>query len=176
MVCDDINKCIQKLNNHSKLAVAVSRSHISGYRSAENIDFFCFAKLSSVYSFPVSIVSVHQFHLLPKINQYIGQLLEHGLISKWVRVQYYGSLEKKGQERRYYAKNFGLPQSDKMIILTVNHISGAIVILYIGYGVALIVFAIEVMIGEKLQSLKKKFNFCFALEKIISVDCIFQKK
>lgn len=181
-VCDDINLCIEQLSHDSKLAVAVSRLHINAYHLAEQMDFYCFAKESSVYSFPVSIITLHSFHLLPKMNLMISNLLEFGLILKWAREEYIGTLYRKILERRYYAKNFGLPNSnDRIIILTVSHISGAIVILCIGYGAALIIFIVEMIVGRKMQYFtdRKQRNIPYKIwslvEKSISDDCLLKK-
>lgn len=84
------------------------------------------------------------------MNDIIGRLTENGLIIKWIREQFYGSLSRSSSERKYYAKNFGLPQSDRnTIVITIRHISGAIVILYIGWISAIVVFFIEILIRLK---------------------------
>lgn len=182
-LCDDINDCIIKLQNESKLAVAVSRYHIAAYHSAEKFDFFCFSKGNSVSTFPVSIITTHNFHLLPKMNYIIGHMSEHGHIIKWVRDQYSGSLWKKIRERRYFAKNFGVASEKRIITLTLTHISGAMAILYIGSATAFFVFILELLIGKRMQSLSNQYQQkkCVQLrvfsifEKFISVDCMFHK-
>lgn len=91
------------------------------------------------------------------MNEIIGRLMENGLIIKWIREQFYGSLSRTSSERKYYAKNFGLPQSErKTIVITKRHISGALYMLCIGYAAAAVVFFIEILMRLKRKVFQQK--------------------
>lgn len=93
------------------------------------------------------------------MNDIIGRLMENGLIIKWIREQFYGSLSRTSSERKYYAKNFGLPHSDrKTIVITIGHISGALYMLCIGYATATVVFFIELCIRLKGKVFQQKLH------------------
>lgn len=91
------------------------------------------------------------------MNNIIRRLLENGLITKWIREQFNGSLSRSLSERKYFEKNLGLPTSDRNnIVITYRHISGALIILYIGYITATVVFFIEILIRLKAKVFQQK--------------------
>lgn len=165
--------------------MAVSRKHIIAYRPTQQSNLYCFTRKENVYSYPVAILTVLNYHLLPKINLVVRDLMEHGFIAKWDTDYLYGSIQAVLTERRNYAKNFanGLPNPpNRIIILKTRHISGAIAILCFGYTLAVLAFLLELLIGKKLKAMlfnrKSKDLQCKLLlicDQIISDDCIFNK-
>lgn len=172
----------------AKWAIAVSRSHLGASRKLAKSILFCFPRNEDFSIFPVAILTRFNHHLLPKINDVIRLVTEHGLVKKWYYDYIYGAQQAMIKERRAFAKHFsnGLPNPlNRIIILKVRHISGAFMILSIGYSIAIIAFLFELLIGKKMQSISNNTEhkqllgcqrkFLVACEQVISDDCMFSK-
>lgn len=89
------------------------------------------------------------FHLLPHINRVIRQLFEFGLIERWNKLSQ--SIASNAEIAKTLADGNG-DGGDNLVVLTVAHIMGAILIMIFGHCLALIVFAAEHMTYRKIRS------------------------
>lgn len=85
------------------------------------------------------------YHLLPKINSIIRQLFEFGLIERWDKLS-----RTIGVNAKLFTQN-----SDKhsnLVVLTVDHILGAILIMFIGHILAIISFIMEIYVYRQIKN------------------------
>lgn len=115
-------------------------------------ELFCFAKTHNVYSYSVTMLTQRNFHLLPKINSIIRRVMEFGLIEKWEKDSDILQQLKLKQKN----KNNG-DDEDEVVVLTVGHITGALVLMGCGYLIALLTFFVELLIN--LKFLKRTSNW-----------------
>lgn len=88
------------------------------------------------------------FHLLPTINYIIRQLFEFGLIERWNKLSQ-AIASSDLNTKRSNNKNGG--DDNNLVVLTVAHIMGAILIMIFGHAVALIAFVSEQIVYRKIK-------------------------
>lgn len=108
-------------------------------------EIYCFAKVNNVYSFSVAMMTKKYFHLLPQMNSIIRRVLEFGLLEKWAKDNSAATL------KLIKISNNG-NENHNLVVLTVGHITGAMIIMFIGYAVALCVFVGELIVAKKTLS------------------------
>lgn len=103
-------------------------------------ELFCFTKSNNVYSFSVAMLAKRNFHLLTRMNTIIRRVVEFGLIEKW---------EKEDDTVRQIRLERIRPSEseDNLIVLTVGHIGGALVILLFGWLFGILSFIVEILIN-----------------------------
>lgn len=191
-VCRDMNGCLLRLKYDETLAVASSLAHIRSYRPLADAEIFCLVKdQERIFDYPITMLAQRNFHLLPTINVIILELIEHGIIEKWLGDNMPFRMQKKNAERKLYDQNFanGLPApTDNAIIITITHIFGSILILCVGNCIATIIFFIEIwtdhkmklMYTSKIDHLSKRIRFqrrfWIICHNCISDDRLLKKK
>lgn len=138
-LCPDIEKCLVEIRTNTKLAVGLSRQHVLNNPRIDRSDTFCFPHASNIYTYSVLIQTRQDFSLLPHINDIIERLVEHGLVYNWIeRSQNYTSIR----------LNVGSTGPNP---LTVNHVLGAIVVMAVGFALAILAFVVEVFLLPKMK-------------------------
>lgn len=141
--------CLKRLLVDEKLAVAASRLHALNTPVISQKELFCFARSANIYSYSIAMPIKLDFHLLPQINQIIRQLFEFGLIERWRTLsQAIASNAATLKMLREGGGGAGSP----LVVLTVAHIMGAILIMFFGHFVALIAFLVEHITHRKIKS------------------------
>lgn len=146
-LCANIDECLQQLRTVDTLAVAVSRQHAMNSPTIAKTDLFCFPKLNNVYSYSVSMLMRKNFHLLGKMNSIIRRVMEFGLIQKWERdgeVQQLLKLTKEMSAADTVVAEDG--GGDDVVVLTVGHIAGSMIIMTVGYSLASLIFIAELIV------------------------------
>lgn len=191
-VCKDMNGCLLRLKYDQTLAVATSLAHMRSYRPLADAEIFCLVKVQErIFDYPITMLAQRNFHLLPTINFIILELIENGIIQKWLADNMPYRMQQKNAERKLYDQNFanGLPAAtDNAIIITITHVFGSILILCIGNGLATIIFFIEIWIDRKMKSMhtskpdrldnRMRFqrSFWIFCHNLISDDRLLKKK
>lgn len=144
---NNIDECLQLLDDNVKLAVAVSRLHADNAAVISRDRIFCFTRENNIYSYSIAMPTRVDFHLLPTINYIIRQLFEFGLVERW---------DKLSQAIASSALAIRLAQSGSeggghLVVLTVGHIMGAIFVMLFGHSIALSAFCIELMVHRQAQ-------------------------
>lgn len=147
-LCINTDDCLQHLEYDEKLAVAVSRLHAENTPSISRSRMFCFPPSKNIYTYSVAMPIRLDYHIMPVINYNIRQLFEFGLVERWNKLSQSvaASLEMKqilGQAQDGH--------DDRLVVLTVAHIMGAILILSFGNFVALIAFLCELCVDRKIR-------------------------
>lgn len=150
-LCEYIDSCLQRLEYDEKLAVALSRLH--GYNSPviSRRDIYCFPPEQNIYSYSVVMPIRLDFHLRPQINFIIRQLLEFGLIERWDKLSQ--SIAENADIMKMI-NNGGSSDEKHLVVLTVAHIMGAILIMIFGHILASLAFLAETIVYNKLQTEK----------------------
>lgn len=135
--------------NDEKLAVATSRTHAENSQIVKKTQLYCFSKSDNIYSYSVAMPVKIDFALLPNINYIIRQLFEFGLIERWDKYS------------RSIAANAIILDTLKagddaggghLVVLTVAHVTGAILVMSLGHTVAFIAFLIEQIVSRRIES------------------------
>lgn len=108
-------------------------------------EIFCFSKANNVYSFSVAMMTKKYFHLLPQMNSIIRRVLEFGLLEKWAKDNSAATLKLIQNSEN------GSDDDDELVVLTVGHITGALIIMFLGYAVAFCAFIGEIIVAKKLS-------------------------
>lgn len=143
-LCPDIEMCLMEQRTDRMMAVGLSRQHALNHPRFSRSVISCFPHSNNIYTYSVLMQARGDFPLLPHINDIIDRLVEHGFIDLWNR------------ESQNYSSVRSMQTDESPQPLTVDHVLGAIVVLAVGLGLAIIVFAIEHLIP---WSCKKKKIF-----------------
>lgn len=142
-MCLNTDACMARLAFDEKLAVAVSRLHALNTLVISQSQIFCFPRTKNIYSYSVAMPIRMDFHLLPVINYNIRQLFEFGLIERW------NKLSQSIAANEEIKKSLAMASEGKdshLVVLTVAHIMGALLIMSFGHLLAIIAFAIEQLV------------------------------
>lgn len=148
-ICDVPDACLKRLLYDNKLAVAVSRLHAKNSPVISQTELFCFARSVNIYSYSVAMQIKLDFHLLPQINSVIRQLFEFGLIERWDKLSQ--SIASSAAIVKMQKDGSG-DDGNHLVVLTVAHIMGAILIMIFGHLIALITFLAEHITHRKIKS------------------------
>lgn len=135
--CENIDVCLEKLRYDEYLAVAVSRLHAQNSPTISRTEMFCFTRANNVYSYSVAVPLSMDFQLIDAINAVIRSAMESGLINRWSKFNI------EPATRSLATDGKPLENENATIVLTVDHIVGALLIMVFGYVLAIIVFLAE---------------------------------
>lgn len=147
-LCYYTDECLKRLKYDEKLAVAVSRLHAENTPALSRSEMFCFPRSRNIYSYSVAMPIKLDYHLLPIINYNIRQLFEFGLIERWNKLSQ--SIAANEEIKKMLDRAAAGESDDRLVVLTVPHIMGALLIMSFGHIVALITFCLELLIKKKI--------------------------
>lgn len=145
------DECLKRLVYDEKLAVAVSRLHSKNSPAISQSELFCFSRTRNIYSYSIAMPIKLDYHLFPVINYNIRQLFEFGLIERWNKLS---QSIAANQEIKKILDNAVSGKDDRLVVLTVAHIMGAILVMTIGHVIASMAFITELMVSRKIQHKK----------------------
>lgn len=135
--------------NDDRLAVASSRIHAENSQAIKKNQLFCFSRSENIYSYSVAMPIKIDFPLLPNINYIIRQLFEFGLIERWDKL----SRSITANTIILDTLNVGVEAGeDHLVVLTVAHVTGAILVMSVGHILALIAFFVEQIVSQRIKS------------------------
>lgn len=136
--CIDIDKCLEKLKWDDKLAVSANQQHVRNSHLIKISEMYCFPKTESLLNslFGMRVRQKHEFLL--QINSIIQRCVEAGLFQKWEKESYLYPTDAKQRE-------------DRLVILTVAHIGGGLLVLICGLILAFLSFMAENYVNRKLR-------------------------
>lgn len=155
-----MDKCILKLSDNPNSAAIVTKNIVINDSEIDRTGIYCSNEKIFYYLFCVQ--SRIGFQLIPKLDEIILKLTESGILDKWMILQIYemGLLNTnaslvtnvKINEKRTFDKLQG--EMDELVSLSFAHIGGAFLIFFIGHGLALIVFVLEIFLHkyEKIRT------------------------
>lgn len=159
-ICYYTDECLKRLVYDEKLAVAVSRLHAENTPAVSRSDMFCFPRSRNIYSYSIAMPIKLDYHMLPVINYNIRQLFEFGLIERWNKLSQ--SIAVNAEIKKILNQAASGKDSKGLVVLTVPHIMGALLIMCFGHFLALTTFCLEVWIERKIRNGKcTKFFVCF---------------
>lgn len=88
------------------------------------------------------------YHILPIINYNIRQLFEFGLTERWNKLS---QSIAANEEIKMILKSAADGKDNRLVVLTVPHIMGAILIMIFGHSVALIAFCLEMSVRRHIE-------------------------
>lgn len=147
-LCTNTDECLKRLEYDEKLAVAVSRLHAENTPAISRSEMFCFPQSKNIYSYSVAMPIKLDYHILPVINYNIRQLFEFGLVERWNNL---GQAVAASLEIKNFLSQAQDGRDSRLVVLTVPHIMGAILIMFFGHFVALIAFSIELIVNRMVQ-------------------------
>lgn len=147
-ICIYTDDCLKRLKYDEKLAVAVSRLHAQNTPALSQSEMFCFSRSKNIYSYSIAMPIKLDYHLLPIINYNIRQLFEFGLIERWNKLS---QAIAANEEIKKSLENAASGKDSRLVVLTVAHIMGAILVMIFGHLIALIAFLTEVFVDRKVQ-------------------------
>lgn len=118
-------------------------------------DIFCFAKSDNIYTFSVAMMTKKYFHLLPQMNSIIRRVSEFGLLEKWAKDNSAATF------KLIQNSASGDDDGDGLVVLTVGHITGALMIMLLGHAVAVCVFVGEIIVAKKISSSRRRSCWSF---------------
>lgn len=146
--------CLHQLFVRSNVAVIVPRKFAKHFESTTKLPIFCFSNSESFNKVTRTFALRPNSYLQPKMDLFIRRAIETGHILKWEANSFQG---KKYENDR-----------DGLVALTVEHLSGGILIYVIAMTLAFLCF-----IGERLamksnhRAMKWLDKFLFSTERII---------
>lgn len=145
--CENIDMCLKQLQHDEYLAVAVSRLHVKNNPVISRTELFCFSRQNNVYSYSVAMPLKNYYELVDRIDLVISSLMEFGLIAKWVKSDDAPSTRTliARAQAKHYQTEYG------NVVLTIEHIVGALIIMAFGYILAIIAFLIEQIVHRKVR-------------------------
>lgn len=138
---------MKKLAFDEMLAVAVSRLHAINTLVISQSQIFCFPRNKNIYSYSVAMPIRLDFHLLPTINYNIRQLLEFGLIERWNKLSQSIAANEEIKKSLAAASD---GKDSSLVVLTVAHIMGALLIMCFGHTLAMIAFIMEQVVTLRM--------------------------
>lgn len=142
-----IDECLGRLKYDVKYAVAASRLHAMNTPAISQSEIYCFIRERNIYSYSVAMPIKLDFHLLPQINYNIRQLFEFGLIERWHKLSQSIAANEEIKKILNEASN---GKDSRLVVLTVAHIMGAILIMGFGHILALIAFLAEIITKKQI--------------------------
>lgn len=114
---------------------------------------FCFSRANNVYTYSVAMPLRLDYELIESIDTIIANLMEFGLIDKWIKLSdgptvrsLVTDVKAKHQEEEH-AKE---PPNGN-VVLTMDHIIGALLIMAFGYVLAMIAFVVEQIVHRRVH-------------------------
>lgn len=147
--CDVPDDCLKRLLVDEKLAVAVSRLHAKNSPVISETELLCFARSANIYSYSVAMPIKLDFHLMPQINNIIRQLFEFGLIERWDKLSQ--SIASSAATVKMLRDGSGGDGGGHLVVLTMAHIMGAILIMVFGHLLALIALIAEHLTDRRIK-------------------------
>lgn len=151
VICDYIDECLKRLDYDLKLAVAVSRSHAQNTPVVSRSNMYCFSRSNNIYSYSIAMPIKLDYHMQPVINYNIRQLFEFGLTERWNKISQ--EISANEEIKKTFQKAASGADS-QLVVLTVAHIMGAILIMSFGHFVAIFAFLLELSVSRQIR--KKK--------------------
>lgn len=164
-LCATTDQCLNKLHEYDNLAVSVAREHALNCPVISQTDLFCFPKTNNVYSYSVTMLTQRQFHLLSNINSIIRRVMEFGLIQKWEKdSNQLQQLRLQIEANAAGKTTTGTNDGEEAVVLTVDHIEGALILMFGGYALALVTFVAEVLLNMRCMRAQQNerlwWRFC----------------
>lgn len=147
-LCIYTDECLKRLEYDEKLAVAVSRLHAQNTPALSQSKMFCFPRSRNIYSYSIAMPIKLDFHMLPVINYNIRQLFEFGLTERWNKLS---QSIATNIEIKKILNSASSKKDDRLVVLTVAHIMGAILVMFFGHFIALAAFLIETLVDQRIQ-------------------------
>lgn len=88
------------------------------------------------------------YHMLPIVNYNIRQLFEFGLTERWNKLS---QSIAANEEIKKILQSAADGKDNRLVVLTVPHIMGAILIMIFGHFLALMAFCAEITVGRHIQ-------------------------
>lgn len=131
--------------------MAVSRLHAENTPALSRSEMFCFPRSRNIYSYSIAMPIKLDYHMLPVMNYNIRQLFEFGLIERWNKLS---QSIAANEEIKKILNQAASGKDDQLVVLTVPHIIGALLIMSFGHFLALSTFFIELWIDRKIRQIK----------------------
>lgn len=147
-ICTYTDECLMRLRYDDKLAVAVSRLHAQNTPAVSQSEIFCFPRSDNIYSYSIAMPIKLDFHMLPVINYNIRQLFEFGLTERWNKLS---QSIAANEEIKKILNSAASGKDDSLVVLTVPHITGAILIMFFGQFLSLIAFLTEIFVESRIR-------------------------
>lgn len=151
--CDNIDECLQRLHNDEYLAVALSRLHAENNPRISRSDLFCFSRANNVYTYSVAMPLKLDYELIESISTIIGNLMEFGLIDRWIKLSEGPTIRSLviDVKAQHHEEEHTKEQPNGNVVLTMDHIIGALLIMSFGYLLAMIAFLVEQIVHQREQ-------------------------
>lgn len=150
-ICKSIHPCLLELYNNSKLVTIIQKSYAQFDPTIDRRKIYC--SKETLFSYYNAFRTRGGYFLMPKIDHIILNLIESGIAMNWKLLQIHesGWLNENSSEFTSLKINdertFATVQENrqKMISLNIEHIGGAIFILFVGNSIALVTFFSEIL-------------------------------
>lgn len=132
-ICSNIDEYLSQLAHNDRLAVAVSRKHAYKNLNIPLGEIHCFEDTEHFNGYPVSMFIPRGHPLKSKINERIQWSVEGGLIKKW-------ALDSQPRFKK------SILYSKHPVVLTLGHISLALLLYLIFFCLSCVAFIAEIVI------------------------------
>lgn len=83
-ICNNLDACLNQLDQNSKLAIAISYEHSQNSLSiSSQSSYHCFSKSEIIYEYALKFLVRKNFPHLRELNEFIQRASASGLIEKW---------------------------------------------------------------------------------------------
>lgn len=141
-VVEDAGEHIQKIDRHGNLAVAVPRTFVQSKRFNQGDQVFCFNSPDNIYDYALKFLMRKDFPLAEKLNEFIKDTSEYGIITKWLNEYRY----KTGKQTKLEYQTFNE-----------QHISVAWTLFLSLQIFAFCILLVEILVHKKVQQLSVPF-------------------
>lgn len=169
---------MERLRYDEYLAVALSRLHAENNPMISRSELFCFSRENNVYTYSVAMPLRLDYELIESVDAIISNLMEFGLIGKWIELSEEPTTRAKVADTKKKQKdnevNRGNDSADGTVVLTMDHIIGALLIMAFGYVLAIIAFLVEQIVHRRVErgTQSKFFIYLHRFLRPNRVDCM----
>lgn len=148
-ICDEIDKCLHRLEFDEKLAVATSRLHVNVMPMLQNN--FCFTQSQNIQQYFISFLIKKNFPLRNQFDEIIKRIETSGFFFKWKHdLQTHHNSNVNREFRR----------------LSIADLEFMLAMLLCTTAASFVIIILEIFINYKVKS-KNSTNFWKLLDKII---------
>lgn len=154
-ICKNLDECLSRLIENSKLAVAISREHAHNSLFISPSQFYCFEKSENIYGYGLKFLVHTNSTFLNDLNEFIQRIIESGLKGKW------HSDNQISNPKKYIEESYGQLKAEQLL--------GIYIIWIIGISVIITIYMLERLVYKKVRTLNASRYWKF-IEMIIEPD------
>lgn len=154
-ICNNLDQCLNGLVDNTKLAVAISREHISHISSNMSSKMYCFESDENFYGYSLTFFVRKNSNYLNSLNDFILKANSGGLINRW--------------QSKYKVRVENDPEETAYEKITQSHLRGVLWIGSLLYTLSILSLGLERIINRRVRN-PNRSRFWTIAEMLIHPD------